>query len=178
MAFERTSGLTRSFLYFDSGGNPLAPYSPVSLLTSGLPSGYNVGEVVGLPSVASGRNTTYLVGVTLEWAYSGRQVPVQIDGIVFVIANAAVSASGIVFVAATGTRTADQAPFVNHPAIRPLVRPGQSVTMNVVLCDDVAITPQSGSANLLYYPLGIALAPATAQYDLFPVLLQTQPFYA
>lgn len=176
MAFERTTGLVRSFLYYSSGGNPIAPYTPVSLLTSGLPSGYSVGEVVTLPTVASGRNTTWLVGVTLEWAYSGKQVPVQLSGVVHVIANAAVNAGGLLFVAAVTTRTANQAPFSNLPAIRPLVRPEQSVTLNVALVDDVAITP--ASPGVAYYPLGMALAAASAQYDLIPCLIKNQIFYA
>jgi hypothetical protein len=180
MAFEKTTGLVRSFLYYDSSGNPIAPYTPVSLLTTGLPTGYSVGEVVGLPTISGtpARNTTQLIGVTLEWAYNGRQVPVQIDGVAYAIANAGIAVNGIVFAAANGTRTADQAPFANLPMIRPLVRPGQSVTLNVSLVDDVTITPQSGSANLIYYPLGIALSAASAQYDLIQILLMTQPFYA
>lgn len=178
MAFEKTTGLVRSFVYYDSGGNPIAPYTPVSLLTSGLPTGYSAGEVVGLPTVASGRNTTQLIGVTLEWAYSGKQVPVQLTGVVYCIANAAIAVNGLLFVAATGTRTADQAPFSNLPMIRPLVRPGQSVTLNVALVDDVAITPQSANPNVQYFPLGIALSAASAQYDLVQVFLQTKTFYA
>jgi hypothetical protein len=178
MALERTTGLIRNFVYYDAGGNPIAPFTPVSLLTSGFPSGYSVGQVVGLPTVTSGRNTTYLVGVTLEWAYSGKQVPVQLTGIVPVIANAAVAAPGILFVAATGTRTADQAPFSNLALLRPPVRPGQSVTLNVALVDDVAITPQSANPNVQYFPLGIALTSCSSQYELVDCLLQTEPFYA
>jgi hypothetical protein len=178
MAFEKTTGLVRSFVYYHPNGNPIAPYTPVSLLTSGLPSGYSPGEVVGLPTISAGRNSTLLIGVTLEWAYNGRQVPVQLDGVAYAIANAAIAVNGIVFAAATATRTADQEPFVNLPMIRPLVRPGQSVTLNVSLVDDVTITPQSGSANLIYYPLGIALSAASAQYELIQIRLMTQPFYA
>lgn len=178
VSFEMTTGLVRSFLYHDAGGNPIAPFTPVSLLTSGLPAGYSAGQVVGLPTVSSGRNTSLLIGVTLEWAYSGKQVPVQLTGVVYVIANAAVAVNGLLFVAATGTRTTDQAPFSNLPLIRPPVRPNQSVTLNVALVDDVPITAQSSSANVQYFPLGIALGAASAQYDLIPCLLQTQPFYA
>jgi hypothetical protein len=178
MAFEKTTGLVRSFVYHDANGNPIAPYTPVSLLTSGLPSGYSPGEVVGLPTISAGRNSTLLIGVTLEWAYNGRQVPVQLNGVAYAIANAAIAVNGIVFAAANATRTADQAPFANLPMIRPLVRPGQSVTLNVSLVDDVTITPQSGSANLIYYPLGIALSAASAQYELIQILLMTEPFYA
>jgi hypothetical protein len=178
MAFEKTTQAVRSFVYYDASGNPIAPYTPVSLLTSGLPTGYSPGEVVGLPTISSGRNNTQLIGVTLEWAYNGKQVPVQLSGVTYAIANAQIAVNGIVFAAANATRTADQAPFVNLPMIRPLVRPGQSVTLNVSLVDDVAITPQSGSANLIYYPLGIALSAASAQYDLIQILLMTQPFYA
>lgn len=178
MAFEKTTGLVRSFVYYDSNGNPIAPYTPVALLTSGLPSGYSAGEVVGLPTISSGRNNVQLIGVTLEWAYNGRQVPVQLSGVAYAIANAAIAVNGIVFAVANAQRTADQAPFANLPMIRPLVRPGQSVTLNCSLVDDVTITPQSGSANLIYYPLGIALSAASAQYDLIQILLMTEPFYA
>jgi hypothetical protein len=178
MAFEKTTGLVRSFVYFDPNGNPIAPYTPVSLRTSGLPTGFSPGEVVSLPTISSGRNSTQLIGVTLEWAYNGQQVPVQLTGVTYAIANAAIVVTGIVFAAANATRTADQAPFVNLPMIRPLVRPGQSVTLNVSLVDDVSITPQSSNANVIYYPLGIALSAASAQYDLIQILLMTEPFYA
>jgi len=178
MAFEKTTGLVRTFLYYDSSGRPIAPYTPVALLTSGLPSGYSVGEVVGLPTITSGRNSVQLLGVTLDWAYSGQQVSVQLDGVTYAIANGAIAVNGMLFAAANSTRTADQAPFANLPMIRPLVRPGQSVTLNVSLVDDVAITPKSTDPNVIYYPLGIALSPASAQYDLVQLLLMTQPFYA
>jgi hypothetical protein len=178
MAFEKTTGLVRSFVYYDPNGNPIAPYTPVALLTSGLPAGYSPGEVVGLPTISSGRNTVQLLGVTLEWAYNGKQVPVQLDGVAYAIANAAIAVNGIVFAAANAQRTADQAPFANLPMIRPLVRPGQSVTLNCSLVDDVAITAQSSGTNVIYYPLGIALSAASAQYELIQILLMTEPFYA
>lgn len=178
MPLEMTRGLVRNFVYHDSGGNPIAPFTPVSLVLSNPPTGTAVGQVVGLPTVSSGRNTTLLIGVTLEWAYSGKQVAVQLSGIVPVIANAPVAAGGLLFVAATTTRTSDQAPFSNLSSIRPPFRVGQPVTLNVALVDDVAITAQSSGANVQYFPLGIALTAASAQYDLVDCLLMTQPFYA
>lgn len=177
MPLEATRGLVRSFVYYDAGGNPIAPFTPVSLVTS-PPSGYMVGQVVGLPTVASGRNTTLLIGVTLEWAYNLKSVPVQLSGVVSVIANAAITAGSLLFVAANATRTTDQAPFSNLALLRPPFRPAQSATLNVALVDDVAITPQSSNANVQYFPLGIALTSAAAQYELVECLLMTQPFYA
>lgn len=177
MPLEVTRGLVRSFVYYDSGGNPIAPFTPVSLVTS-PPSGYRVGQVVGLPTVASGRNTTLLIGVTLEWAYNLKSVPVQLTGVVPVIANAAVAVNGILFVAAVGTRTSDQTPFSQLAQIRPPFRPGQAATLNVALVDDVTITPQSSNPNVLYYPLGIALNSASAQYEVIDCLLMNEPFYA
>ncbi len=137
------------------------------------------GLVVPTP-ISSGLPTRQIIGVVRGSQVNGRQVDVVVSGIVEVWANAAVVAGALVFPVAQETRTKSQTPFANDTAFefQMPVAPDVPESYLLNLVDDTAIAPQSGSANVLYFPLGIALQAASAKYDLIPVLLQTGRIYA
>lgn len=189
MAGEMTQGMTRTFKWYDSGANgyPVAKYTPVSLYVSDT-----TGATVMTPTVGSVLgatiNSTRIIGVTLDYAEDGYQVPVQMSGIVQVWANAAITVGATVYVVSTTNSTLTSqsssllvAPFkyvggLIAPKLEYDGAPSQAVCIACV--DDATITASSTGANTRLYPLGIALEAATQQYQLIKVLLATQGVYA
>lgn len=178
-----------SFYFWDtdgSGVNPIAMYQCVSLAegaeitaanTAGVPGGYG-DIVVPTPTGSLGGITTAtrrIVGVTQASQWSGQLVTVAMAGsISWVQANAALGGSSANFMHCVSktTRTSAQTPFTNNSEMLLPYDPRGTITYNLAMIDDPAITPATGAGtNVQYFPLGWALDTATAQYDLVAVEL-------
>lgn len=178
---------TQSFIYWDtvgSGVNPIAPFQIVSLADSSevaaaLAAGVRdavigrlvvptpVGTVLGA-TVATRR----VVGVTKNACYNGEELLVQSDGVAEVMVNAAVACDAMLHAVARATRTSAQTPFTSLEELLLPVDPRLTLTYQLCMADDAALTLSSSGSNAFFYPLGFALAAATAQYDVIPVQLQ------
>lgn len=185
----------RGGVYYDnvnSGSNAVAAFTPMCLATptevascqtAGTPNAQFGSTFVPAP-ITSSFSTRPVIGIAMESAYSGLSISVCAQGVFPAIADAAITAGNQVFPVHALTRTNQQTPFTNvaRLLLQIMALPSGStptLTYNLVTVDDPTITPASGAtANVLYYPIGIALAAATAQYDIIPVLLQTQQFWA
>lgn len=183
MAGPAISGKLQSHRYYDtinSGVNPVAPYQIISPLTSAQLTTFSAaqGEAVR-PAVASG--TTVLervIGISEHGAKHNTQIAVRVDGIAHVMAGAAVAYGSLLQMGLAEQRTNAQSPFIDlYEAALPQ-DPSFTITYNLSMADDVAISPASGGANALILPVGYALEAATAKYQLVRVELHTAPFYA
>lgn len=187
MAGEMTQGLTRTFKWYEPSGYPVAKYTPVSLYVTDTTGASVMTPTVGTVLGAT-INSTRIIGVTLDYAENGYQVPVQMSGIVQVWANAAITVGATVYVVSpTNTTLATQsssllvAPYkfvggLIAPKLEYDGAPSQAVCIACV--DDAALTTTSTGVNVVLYPLGVALEAATQQYQLIKVLLANQGVYA
>lgn len=185
------NGLTMAAVFYDgSSSNPVAPFTPVSLgtaaeMATAIAAGLRLksGNLVVPVSVATvGGITTgdrRVIGVTLGPSNPKTgEVTVVVAGIAEVWANAAILVNKLLHVVAATTRTSAQTPFTSLEEALIPTDPNLTRTYNLGLVDDAAISDQSSSANLTYYPVGISLKAATAQYDVIPVLLQQGEIHA
>ena len=175
----------------NSGANAIAAFSPVSLgtptdVTNAIAAGVTnavFGSLYVPCPVSGGFSTSPVAGVAMGSTYSGLAISVCTQGVFPVWANAAIAALSTVFPASNTTRTSAQTPFTNNDRVLLQVMKlpnGTSpvITYDIVLADDTAVPTSTTGNTVQYFPLGIALAAATTQYDLIPVLLQTSQFYA
>lgn len=186
MASVRTQQ-TEGFVYWDSNGsgaNPVAPYQCMSLANAGevaaalaagvrdaiagrlvvpTPTGVSLGQTI---------SARRIVGVSKNACFSGDEVLVQTGGVAEVMMNAAVAIDSMLFACAQATRTTAQTPLVNLPDMLLPADPRMTLTYQLAMADDPALTFDSTAANVLFYPLGFAMAVATNQYDVIPVQLQ------
>jgi len=177
-----------SFVFWDAtgNGNPIGAYQCVSLATqaevdAAVAAGHGhamLGATVVATPINTGVATRRVLGVTQMSQASGREVSVALDGFAEVMVNEAVAVDTLLFAVAAETRTNLQTPLVNLPLMVMPVAPDLPQTYNLCLVNDLAITPASGGANALYWPVGIALEVATAKYDVIQVQLMLQPMYA
>jgi hypothetical protein len=177
----------RSFIYYDvvnSGANPVAPFQIVSLATAAELSGLGIrdaiaGRVVVVTPVGTVLGQTVanrrIIGVTKNAAFSGDEVLVQTQGVAEVMANAAIALDAQVHAVARATCASNAAPISNVPEMQLPFDPRATLTYQLCLADDPSLTFSSGGSNVMYYPLGYALAAATAQYDVIPVQLMPWP---
>ena len=177
----------------NSGANAIAAFSPVSLgtptdVTNAIAAGVTNGVFGSLwvPTPITSNLPTAVNGICMESTYSGLAISVCFGGVFPVWANAAVAAGALVFAVSSTSRTSAQTPFtysqdnarVNLQVMKLPNGIQPTLTYDIVLVDDPAITGATSGATVPYYPLGIALAAATAQYDIIPVLIQNQVFWA
>lgn len=187
-----------SFIYWDNvgaGANLCTKYTPVSLATAAEVATANaagvrgnVGDIVVPTPVAARGGITVadrrIVGVLQETQFVGKQVSVVVDGVSYVIVNAAISdtsvANGVlVHPAAVESRTSLQTPFTQFNEIRMAFDPRAPLTYNLSLIDDPAITPATGAGtNIEYFPLGFALESAANKYEAIPIELFLGKMYA
>jgi len=188
MAGPVLSGKYESWRYYDvinSGVNPIAPYQCISPLTAAQIAS-NTGSVEGeacRPAAAfvSGTSiiTDRILGISAGGAKAGQQLTVQRDGVAHVMVGAAVAYGSTLFCGLAEQRTNSQTPLINLFEANLPVEPGVGITYNLSMADDVAISPQSGSANQLQLPIGYAIeGTGTAKYQLVRVEMETAPFYA
>lgn len=180
---------SQSFLYYDDGttGYPIAAYQCVSLgdatdvaaaIAAGI-AGAELGNLVIPTPASSSFATRRLVGVTGAAARNGANVEVIIQGIAEVMVNAAVVCDARLTVASKTTRTSLQTPWTNLPmGILADQSPEVAQPYYMSLVDDTAVVVATTGSNTLYYYLGYAMQTASAQYDVIPVELARQPFYA
>lgn len=187
----RNTQHTQGFVYWDSVGggvNPISAFQCVSLATAAecataAAAGVRdavAGRLVIPTPVAALLGATIasrpIVGVTLNSAFNGDEVSVVTDGVAEVMVNAAVTCDTMLHCVVNATRTSLQTPFVNLSEALIPFDPRASLTYQLAMADDPALTFSSGAtANVLFYPLGLAMATATAQYDVIPVRLRTAP---
>jgi hypothetical protein len=189
MAGKRTEQ-TRSYVYWDtvgSGANPIAPFQIVSLADA---SEVTAAQAAGVRDAVQGRlvvatpvgsllgstiATRRIVGVTTSGCFSGDEVMVQFGGIADVMVNAAVACDAMVHAVARTTRTTAQTPFTSLGELMLPFDPRATLTYQLCMADDPALTFSSSGANVTFYPLGVACAAATAQYDIIPVELMLFP---
>lgn len=189
---------TESFIYWDSLGSGAylcTKYTPVSLATAAEVATANaagvkgnVGDIVVPTPVAARGGITVadrrIVGILQETQFSGKQVSVVVNGVSYVMVNAAIadaSVSGGVLIHAVAVeqRTSVQTPFTQFNEIRMAFDPRATLTHNLVLADDPAITPATGAGtNIEYFPLGFALENAANKYEAIPVELVLGKMYA
>lgn len=183
---------TYSFIFHDGNtnsvkGNPVAPFTPVSLgnttnVASAIAAGFRTsggGLVVPASVDTNNIGSSPIIGITTGASnpLTG-EVTVAIAGVAEVWANAAIVAGALLEVVSATTRTNVQTPFTSLEEALIPTDPSVTRTYNICLVDDTTITPATSGANALHYPVGVALKAAAAQYDVIPVLLQTQRFYA
>lgn len=184
----------RGGIFYDnvnSGLNALGAFSPVTLgsptdvanaITAGVTNAVFGSLFVPAP-ITSSASTQPLMGVAMESTYSGKSISVCTAGVFPVLANGAMTAGALVFATASTTRTNQQTPFTNIQRMlnTVLALPNgitPTVTYDLVLCGTPAVSGTSSTSTVPYYPLGIALSAATAQYDLVPVQLSLGQFWA
>ncbi len=182
---------TRSFVFWDtvgSGANPIAPFQCVSLADA---SEVSAAAAAGVREAVAGRlvvptpvgtklgvtmATRRIVGVTAGGAWNGDEVLVQSGGVAEVMVNAAVAVDAVLSAVARATRTTAQTPLTNLEEMLLPFDPRAALTYQLCLADDPAPVFNSGaSLNEFWYPLGVAMAAATAQYDVIPVELMLGP---
>lgn len=192
MAGRRTEQ-TKGFVYYDNigaGAYPIAPFQCVCLataaeVTAAIAAGVNraalgqlvvpapTGTILGI-TMASRR----IIGVTANAAFSGDEVLVVTEGIAEVMCNAAVACDAMVFSVAPVQRSTLQAPLTSTPELLLPFDPRATLSYNLAMVDDPALVPTTGSGtNAIFYPVGVAMAAATAQYDIIPVELMRGPLY-
>jgi len=181
---------TTTGIFFDNhatGGQntkALLRYTPVSLatgqdLTDAATFGIRTDAPIVVPTpVSGGIATREVIGIAMESARSGTEVLLATAGDVHVMVNAAVALNARVFAAATTTRTSAQTPLINLFDANLPIDPSYTLTYLASLIDDVAVAPQTTSANVLFFPVGTALRVAASQYEVIPVRLNFTPFYA
>jgi hypothetical protein len=192
MAGRRTEQ-TKGFVYWDSpgaGANPIAPFQIVGLataaeVTAAIAAGVTraaIGQlVVPMPTaviLGATMSARRVIGVTANAAFSGDELLVITEGIAEVMVNAAVAADAMLFSTALATRTTVQTPLTSLLEMLLPFDPRATLTYNLAMADDPALVPTTGAGtNTIFYPIGIAMAPATAQYDVIPVELMRGPLY-
>lgn len=192
MAGRRTEQ-TKGFVYWDSvnnGVNPIAPYQCVCLataaeVTAAIAAGVQraaLGQLVVPAPTATILGITMasrrIIGVTANAAFSGDEVLVVTEGIAEVMCNAPVACDAMVFSVAPAQRTTSQTPLSSVPELLLPFEPRATLTYNLAMVDDPALVPTTGAGtNVIFYPVGMALAAATAQYDIIPVELMRGPLY-
>jgi|GEM_PF-6247640 hypothetical protein len=177
-----------SYLYWDASGNgrALAAYQPVSLadateVAAAVAAGMHqavIGRVVVPTPVSGGFATRRVTGISTASARNTKEIAVAVEGVAEVMTNAAVAVDARVFAVAAEARSSAQTPFTNLPMINLPVDPSFTVSYNLSLADDPAVTIATSGANTLYNPIGYALEAATAKYDVIAVRLELAPFYA
>jgi hypothetical protein len=170
-------------LYWDPTGNAnaLASFQCVSLATdaelqAALAAGVRFtrpGELVVPTPVNNGFATRRVEGITLNSAYNGTSVLVQIAGDAEVMVAGPVAEGAIVVPALAQVRSSIQTPLTSFPEMLIVNNPLMTVSYNLRLIDDTTITPNSNNPNQQLWPVGYALKPATAQYQVIPVRLDT-----
>lgn len=187
MAGKRTEE-TKGYIFWDTvgaGANPIAPFQCVSLadqtevdaaIAAGVRGDAKVGRVVvPCPTgtvLGATVNTRRIVGVTCNAAFSGEEVLVQDSGIAEVMVNAAVAADALLFAVARATRTSLQTPLTSLEEMLLPHDPRFTLTYQLCMADDPALTLSAGGSNAFFWPLGHALVAAAAQYEVIPVQLQ------
>lgn len=186
------------FYFWDtdnSGANPIARYSCVSLATptevdaaiaaGNTPSGLQYGDVVVKTPISGGVPTRRILGVTGSsgWSLGSPRrdlIQVHLGGIVEVQFNAAITpAAGTLLTAvATETRTSVQTPFTNNFDMLLPFDSTIAVTYRLCLAGELTITPASSGANAAYYPLGYLLDTPGAKYDILRIQLDPRVLYA
>lgn len=181
-------------IFYDNingGANALCGFSPVSLgtptdVTNAIAAGVTnavFGSLFVPTPLTNGLPTSPIFGVAMESTYSGKSISVCTSGVFPVIADAAIAAGSLLFAVDALQRTNLQTPFTNVPRLlnQVLKLPNGStptLTYDIITVDDPVITGQTSAATVQYFPLGIAMAPATAQYDIIPCKLIPVQFWA
>lgn len=184
-----------SFIYWDnvnSGSNLIGKHSAVSLATAaevatanaaGVPGNWGdivvptpVGTIGGI-TVATRR----IIGIADESQFNGKLINVVVDGVAYVICNAAVAVADngnvLLHAVAVSQRTDRQTPITDAPELKVPFDPRAALTYNFCLADDPAMTAQSTGSNLQYFPIGYPLEAASAQYNIIAVELANKPIW-
>lgn len=178
------------FFYWDpvgSGTNHIPPYQCVSLASAAEVSAAQAtgrypntvaGDIVVPTPISSNLPTRRIVGVTDAAQFTGNAqfqpdlVQVIVGGVAKVQAAAAITwdeVKGLVTATLAEARTSVQTPFTNNFDMLLPFDPRVALTYNLSLISALSITPQSGSANVAYYPLGFMIEDASAKYDIVAV---------
>lgn len=162
------------YTFWNPNGYWLGMYTVVALATAAEVATANaagvqgnVGELCVICPVAGGLPTREPLGVAQNSAKVGQEVRVTTAGVSYVMVGAAVAEQSVLFAAVSETRTSAQTPFVDNNQMLIPVDPASVPTYALVLADDTALP----GANTIHYPLGTALKPAVAKYNIIPVRL-------
>lgn len=182
-----------SFIYWDNvnaGSNLATMYTCVSLATPGEVTTANAAGVAGnwgdivVPTPVGTVGgitaaTRRVIGVLGETQYNGKQVNVVVDGVAYVQANAAIgTGDGVpLHVVNVESRTDAQTPFTDAPEQLMAHDPRFTLTYNLALIDDPAMTAQSTGSNVQYFPVGYALEVSNAKYNIIAVELANKPLW-
>lgn len=181
-------------IFYDNingGANALCAFSPVSLgtptdVTNAIAAGVTnavFGSLFVPTPLASSLPTAQVFGIAMGSTYSGKSISVCTSGIFPVIADAAIAAGALIFPVDALQRTNLQTPFTNVPRIlnQVLKLPNgttPTLTYDLITVDDPVITGATTLTTVQYFPLGQAMAAATAQYDIIPCKINVSQFWA
>lgn len=177
------------FIWYDVTGNnnPIAPFQVLSIANAtecaaAAAAGVRAavpGQLVIATPVAALLGQTIasrrIIGVSKNAAFVGDQVNVQVEGVAEVMMNSACNEGDMINAVAQALCTNQQAPIANTPEMLIPFDPRATITYNLSLAGNPALTYNSNGENQPFFPLGYAMEAALEQYDVIPVHLMLTP---